>query len=143
MEKRGQAMSEVFDLEAALAADHMHAGVLACAPETSLADVARMMARHRIHCVVVLGDGADHSSWGVVSDVDLVELAAAGTIDGSTAGYAAATPTIVVHPGDTLAHAAQLMAENGVTHLIVAKSQPGRPLGVLSSLDLARALVGA
>jgi CBS domain-containing protein len=35
------------------------------------------------------------------------------------------------------------MAENGVTHLIVAKSQPGRPLGVLSSLDLARALVGA
>lgn len=136
-------MAEVIDLELALVADYMHAGVLACAPETSLADVARMMARHSIHCVVVLGESnLDARGWGVVSDLDLAEMAAAGSVEGRTAGDCAAGPTIVVHPGDTPARAAQLMVVNGVTHVLAAKAQPARPLGVLSTLDLARALVG-
>ena len=135
-------MSQVGDLERLLVADYMHPGVLACAAETSLADVARMMARHRIHCVVVLADREAAQEWGVVSDLDLVEMAAAGSVEGSTAGECAVGPTVVVHPGDTLARAAQLMAENSVAHLLVAKASPARPLGVLSTLDLARALAG-
>lgn len=135
--------SEVIDLERALVADYMHPGVLACAPETSLADVARMMAQHRIHCVVVLGDSNnDAHHWGVVTDLDLAEMAAAGEVEGRSAGDCAAGPTVVVHPGDTLRHAAQLMVDNGATHALVAKERPARPLGVLSTLDLARALVG-
>ena len=135
-------MSQAVDLDRVLVADYMHPGILAVAPETSLADVARMMVRHSIHCVVVLGDEGTAQGWGVVSDLDLAEMAAAGSVEGSTAGACSAGPTVVVHPGDTLAHAAQLMVENGVTHLLVAKAGPARPLGVLSTLDLARALVG-
>jgi CBS domain-containing protein len=135
-------MSQVSDLERLLVADYMHPGILAVAPETSLADVARMMARHSIHCVIVLGDEAGARGWGVVSDLDLAERAAAGLVAGASAGECAAGPTVVVHPGDTLAHAAQLMTENSVAHLLVAKGAPARPLGVLSTLDLARALAG-
>ena len=36
-------------------ADVMTSGVVTCAHETSLTDVARMMARHRVHAIVVLG----------------------------------------------------------------------------------------
>lgn len=136
-------MTDVIDLEQVLVADFMHPGVLACAPETSLADVAGMMARHSIHCVVVLGENfGDARGWGVVSDLDLAEMAAAGSIDGHSARECAAGPTVVVHPGDTLAHAAQLMVDNGVAHALVARAQPARPLGVLSTLDIARALAG-
>ena len=135
-------MSHAVDLDRVLVADYMHAGILAVAPETSLIDVARMMAQHSIHCVVVLGEEADASGWGVVSDLDLAEMAAAGSVESSTAGECAVGPTVVVHPGDTLAHAAQLMAENSVAHLLVARAGPARPLGVLSTLDVARALVG-
>lgn len=135
-------MSQAVDLDRLLVADYMHPGVLACATETPLADVARMMARHSIHCVVVLGIETEAQAWGVVSDLDMIEIAAAGSVDGCTAGECAAGPTVVVHPGDTLTRAAQLMAENGVAHLLVGKADHGRPLGVLSTLDLARALAG-
>lgn len=136
-------MTHAVDLERMLVADYMHPGILAVAPETSLADVARMMVQHTIHCVVVLGEEAGADGWGVVTDLDLAEMAAAGSVEGSTAGGCAVGPTVVVHPGDTLAHAAQLMTENSVAHLLVAKAGPARPLGVLSTLDLARAVVGA
>ena len=141
-ERKGKTMTRGVDLDAAVVADYMHTGVLVCAPEAALVDVAGMMAEHRIHCVVVLGDGEGVDGWGVVSDLDLIELAAAGSLLGRTAADCAVSPTVVVHPGDTLTRAAQLMAENGVAHLVVSKAHPERPLGVLSTLDLARALSG-
>ena len=135
-------MTTAIDLDRALVADHMHVGVLVCAPEASLVDVAGMMAEHRVHCVVVLGDGEGAAGWSVVSDLDVAELAAGGSLDGGTAANCAASPTVVVHPGDSLTRAAQLMTENGVSHLIVSRAHPERPLGVFSTLDLARAIVG-
>src|SRR5690242_9796763 len=42
-------------LERALVGDVMHPGVVSCPPETSLAGVARIMASHHIHAVVVSG----------------------------------------------------------------------------------------
>ena len=69
-------MTRGVDLDAAVVADYMHTGVLVCAPEAALVDVAGMTA------------------------------------------------------------------ENGVAHLVVSKAHPERPLGVLSTLDLARALSG-
>jgi CBS domain-containing protein len=135
-------MTTAIDLDRALVADHMHVGVLVCAPESSLVDVAGMMAEHRVHSVVVLGDGEGVDGWSVVSDLDVAEQVAAGSLEGRTAASCAASPTIVVHPGDSLTRAAQLMAENGVAHLVVSKAHPERPLGIFSTLDLARAIVG-
>jgi CBS domain-containing protein len=55
-------------------------------------------------------------------------------------GSAAEQPACIVAPDDTIAHAARLMAERGVAHLLVADPLSGRPLGVLSTLDVADAL---
>jgi len=54
-----------------------------------------------------------------------------------TAGNLAALDVIAVGPDDELGHAAQLMAEHDVAHLIVVED--GTPIGVLSTLDVARA----
>jgi CBS domain-containing protein len=121
-------------------AEAMHAGVLTCPLEASLADVAEIMAAERIHCVVVLSESSGESPWGVVSDLDLVAAASVRPVDEQTAGGTAATPVVMVRPDDTLMRAAQLMTEHAVTHLLVVDPAGGLPVGVLSTLDVARAL---
>jgi CBS domain-containing protein len=119
--------------------DVMHQGVLTCGRDESLATVARLMADHRVHCIVVTDDPMHAPSlWGVVSDLDLVAAASVRELEEQVAGAAAATPALVIAPDDTLRRAAQLMVEHAVTHLVVVAR--GRPAGVISTLDIATAL---
>ena len=112
----------------------MQVGLFECTPDTDLRSVARLMAGKTIHCVVVVGD-----HWGIVSDLDLMRALGPG-FEELTAGNVAATGFVVVQPDDTIEHAAQLMAEHDTAHLIVASPETGRPVGIVSSLDIARAL---
>jgi CBS domain-containing protein len=124
--------------------DAMHAGVVTCPASAPLQAVAGMMAAHRIHAVVVFDEAAEDAAlWGVVSDLDLVKAANAGAIADRTAGETAVTPVVMVQRDDALAHAAQLMSEHEITHLVVADRRTERPVGVLSTLDVAAALTDA
>lgn len=116
--------------------DAMTPGILTCLPVTPLRVVARMMATHRVHAIVVFGHEDTLLPWGIVSDLDLV-----GAIEsGATAGAIAASPVVTVTPGDSVLHAAQLMREHSTTHVIViADESSPLPIGVLSTLDVARA----
>jgi CBS domain-containing protein len=122
-------------------ADAMTTGVISCTPDTPLRAVARLMATHRVHAVYVFDYGQEDDEaarlWGVVSDVDLV-AAARAEIDERTAGDSSVTPLVSVRSDEQLERAAQLMAENGVSHLAVIDSSTQRPVGVLSTLDIAR-----
>jgi CBS domain-containing protein len=121
--------------------DAMHHGVLSCAPATSLGDVARIMAEHRVHCVVVHEGGQpDAGAWSVVSDRDLMAAAAADRTDEPTAGSVAGTSVPRIGSAEPLMRAAQVMAEHDVSHLLVVGEANGRPEGVLSSLDVAMVL---
>jgi CBS domain-containing protein len=121
--------------------DAMHHGVIVCDRDESLAQVARLMSEHRVHSVVVGGETG--RLWGIVSDLDLVAAAAVRALDEQTAGGTAVTPVVAVAPEHSLQEAAQLMTSYGVAHLVVVEPQTGRPVGVLSTLDLARALAAA
>jgi len=122
----------------------MHPGVVTCPLETPLPTVARMMAMYRIHAVIVFSEDSDETTgadlWGVVSDLDLVKAASAGGIEDRTAGGTAVTPVVTIARDDTLARAAQLMSEHEITHLVVVDPELTRPIGVLSTLDVARVL---
>lgn len=114
--------------------DCMHHGVLSCAADDALQDVAAIMANHRVHAVVITsGNGA--RPIGIVSDLDVV--AAAATQADGTAGQMGATESLTVRADEPLQGAAQLMNEHGVSHLVVVDDAEGYPLGVLSSLDVA------
>ena len=114
----------------------MTSGVIACPPEAPLRTVARLMATHRVHAVAVEGE----LGWGVVSDLDLM-AAAALDLDRRTAGQTASSPALTVLPDESLERVAQLMTENETAHVIVTGPE-GEPTGVVSTLDVARALGG-
>lgn len=117
----------------------MHRGVITCAADAPLTVVARVLAAHRIHCVVV-ATASDPDVWGIVSDLDLLDAAFAGELADRTAGEAAAGCTLTVQAGETLERAAQLMHEYRESHLVVVDSVSHAAIGVLSTLDVADAL---
>jgi CBS domain-containing protein len=127
----------------ATVADVMTEGLISCAPSTPMRSVARLMATHRVHSVFVFDYGQEDDEttelWGLVSDLDLV-AAAWADVDEQTAGESAVTPLVYVAQSDDLRHAAQLMAESGVSHLAVVDPATQRPVGVVSTLDIARAI---
>lgn len=131
-------------LRAARVSDVMSTELVTCAAEVPLAEAAELMTRHRIHSLVVLlpadeGDRLERR-WGVLSDLDLV-AAAPWDVEAMTAGSVAASPTVVVAPDESLAAAALAMAENATAHLLVAERGGGEPVGILSALDVAGAVV--
>jgi CBS domain-containing protein len=126
-------------LDAIAVRDAMHEGVLSCTEDTPLSTVASLMATHGVHCIVVT-DADDRAVWGVVSDLDLVAAAGVRDLDEQSAGGSAATPVLAIGPAEMLQRAAQMMTEHGVAHLLVVDEVTGRPAGVLSTLDVARAL---
>ena len=121
-------------LDARTVGEVMHRGIVTCPPSASLREVAELLADNSVHCVVVAGDPA-RTMWGIVSDLDLVR--GLGSPVALVAGNLAALDVVTVAPGDELRHAAQLMGEHDVAHLIVVED--GTPVGVLSTLDVARA----
>jgi CBS domain-containing protein len=126
--------------------DAMHPGLISCSLDTPLRTAARMMATYRVHAILVTAHGEEElpagGHWGILSDVDLIRAAEAGDIDEQPARTIASTPVLAVATSDELARAAQLMLEHVVTHLIVIEGDSGRPIGVISTLDIARALAG-
>ncbi|MFN8160946.1 MAG: CBS domain-containing protein [Solirubrobacterales bacterium] len=114
-------------------------GVITCPPEAPLREVAGLMAGERVHSVVVsdLPSGAG-AGWGVIADLDLVEAIRMGSA--ASAAEAAATEPLTVDAGAPLERAVQLMVEHEVSHLFVTGPEGGEPIGVVSTLDIARAL---
>ncbi len=124
------------ELSTGTVGDAMSPGVITCLPETPLRIIARMMATYRVHSIVVFGHDDDVAPWGVVSDMDLI-----GAIGGNaTAGAIAATPVVTTTPAETLVRAAQLMREHATAHLLVVADETRLPIGVLSTIDVARSL---
>jgi CBS domain-containing protein len=114
--------------------DCMHRGILSCAGDAPLGEVAGIMAKHRVHAVAVTnGDG--QRVVAVASDLDVVAAAASGKEP--TAMQMAATEPLSISSGDTVQSAAQLMTEHGVAHLVVIDAAGGYPVGIISTLDLA------
>src|SRR5437764_14315885 len=61
----------------ATVADAMHPGIVSCDADDTLTNVARAMANHHVHCIVVTRLSHDRSGeqvvWGLISDLDLLK----------------------------------------------------------------------
>ena len=126
--------------------DAMHPALITCSPDSSLRTIARMMATYRVHAILLTAHGEEElaggSQWGIVSDADLLRATESGDIDELQARTLAAQPVVTIASSEALSNAAQLMVEREVSHLIVLESRSARPIGVVSTLDVARALAG-
>jgi CBS domain-containing protein len=121
--------------------DAMSRGIISCPPEAPLRVVARMMATYGVHAIFVFENGDDDTPrlWAVVSDLDLV-AATQLDLDTLTAGTTAVTPLVSVAADSSIGEAGSLMAQYGVAHLAVTEPDSRRPIGVISTLDIARAV---
>jgi signal-transduction protein with cAMP-binding, CBS, and nucleotidyltransferase domain len=129
--------------EAATVSDAMTQGVISCPPETPLRVVARMMTTFGVHAIFVFEhvdeDDEARQLWAVVSDLDLV-AATRLDLDELTAGSAAVSPLVTVAADSSIAAAGSLMSQYGTAHLAVTDPASRRPIGVISTLDIARAI---
>jgi CBS domain-containing protein len=131
------------EFERATVGDAMSRGVISCPPETPLRVVARMMATFGVHAIFVFEhvdeDDEVQRLWAVVSDLDLV-AATQLDLDTVTAGASAVTPLVSVAADSSIAEAGSLMAQYGIAHLAVTDPGSRSPIGVISTLDIARAV---
>ena len=119
--------------------DHLLAGQLTAHDREDDGDLPCARHPRTAHGDEELAGG---SYWGIVSDADLLRAAESGDIDEQKARTLAAQPVVTIASSEALSHAAQLMVDRDVSHLIVIESRSARPIGVLSTLDVARALAG-
>lgn len=122
-------------------ADAMRPGLISCPAYTGVLAIAEMMASYHVHAVVVEGVASETGAppgqeWGIVSDIDLARAAAQGQLQ-ATAGELAGMGAIFIDPGQPLKRAAELMSEHRVSHLVVSTAPTARPVGIISTLDLA------
>lgn len=120
--------------------DAMRPWVLTCEPDTALVTAAQRMAGEHVHALVILHDTVDggHVSrrpWVVLTDHDVLRCAA--RMEELTAGQAATGELLEVGPDDRLADVADRMLEHRVAHALVVDPGTGRPVGVVSTLDVA------
>ncbi len=130
-------------IDHATVSDAMHPGVLCAEPDATMTELARLMATHHVHCLVVMGisheQGGESLAWGMLTDVDLLQAGiTAGAED--TAATLARQPIITVEPATPLREAAELMHRHAATHVLVVDPRAQRPVGVLSTLDVAGVL---
>ncbi len=128
-------------LEHATVADAMHPGLLTYDRDTPLTELARMMATRHVHCIAVTDERESDGAFisGIVSDLDLVEAGLRGGAE-PTAGEIARPSPMTVESTMPLREAVTLMVAKGVAHVIVTEPLTGRPIGVLSTLDVAGVL---
>lgn len=126
-------------LEGRSVGDVATAEIVTCGADAPLEEVAWTMSVNRIHAIIVKDEERDQLP--VISDSDLIAAAQSGRFHELSAADIAGTEEVGVHVEDSLGRAAQLLAEHGVSHLIV-RDHDGTPVGIVSSLDLADAIAG-
>jgi crotonyl-CoA carboxylase/reductase len=127
------------DMDRRLVRDMMHYGVIACALDTPVNEVARRMTSYHVHAIVVTD--SEGFATGIVSQTDVV-LARQGRgaeeLAQLTAGDIMTAALITCTPDSTVAEAITLMARNRIHRLVVVDTRAGKPwpVGVLSMTDI-------
>jgi len=135
----------------------MSAAVVTVRPETSVKDVARLLAERKISGIPVVS--GDDEVVGVISEADLLVKEAGRTprrgsvlgsllgsrrpggrrkLEARLAGEAMTSPPITIAPYSAIATAAETMLAHGVKRLPVVRAD--RLVGIVSRSDLMRAL---
>lgn len=122
--------------------DLMRPNIISCPPGTPLAEAANMLARHRVHALIV--SDAAGLPLGVVSDLDLLaggwmsHDAGSAAAHAVTAGQLMQAPVAVIDASAPASEAAARLRREGLHRLVVTDMD--RPVGVISVADLVRGL---
>jgi CBS domain-containing protein len=110
--------------------------VATVAQTASLCDAVRILDERRIGALVVSGDG--RAIEGIISERDIVRVAAGGAIDDVTVGAVMSTNVVTCSAGDGVDRLMALMTERRIRHLPVVDER-GQLAGIVSIGDVVKA----
>ncbi len=113
----------------------MRRGVITCAEETSLREVAQVMVANAIHYCVVTNQ--DNEVKGIISSRSLLK-GFGMDFDKAMAKDILVPYTFTITPSSPLKEAISLMSKKKIEHLIVVSDRPGSKaiLGLLHAEDI-------
>ena len=122
--------------------DLMHKGVIACAPDTTMDEVVRIVNDTSVHAIVVIAD--DHHPIGMVAHLDIVKLFGQD-LPRYTAQDVMQDAVILIDVTQPASQAAAMMLEHSVDRLLVVETEADKqtPVGVISTTDLVKDMRGA
>ncbi|MCC6189681.1 MAG: CBS domain-containing protein [Anaerolineales bacterium] len=122
--------------------DLMRSNLISCPPSTTLGEAASMLARHRVHALIVAD--ATGLPLGMLSDLDLLggdwisNSARLSAVRAMTAGQVMQSPVAAIDASAPASEAAARLRAEGIHRLVVTDMD--RPVGVISVADLVRGL---
>ena len=116
-------------------ADIMTRDVTVVRREVDVRSVTELFVRQRIGCVPVVDDTG--RPVGVITKSDVVQRLAAGAATAQTAADLMRPITIAINERTTIAHAAGLMAVEGVHHILIVDLD-GLLVGIVTTFDIVR-----
>jgi len=121
--------------------DLMHKGVIACYPEDTIKEIAKMMDTYQIRSIVVMDETGE--VWGLVSIMELIPLLGKD-LEKIHAQEIMRPYKIEVDPQWPISEAVQLMKKRKIEHLVVIDPHAGvrRPIGILTSFDIVQFMAG-
>lgn len=109
--------------------------------DAQASEAERLLKTYRVSGLPVVSGGV---TVGVISQTDLVVARSSAMISGNWARllvrHLMTTPAVTVHAGTSLARAAHLMVTRYIHRLVVVDDEDS-PIGLVSALDLLRALL--
>jgi CBS domain-containing protein len=124
-------------------ADLMSAPVASCSGDTTLGELATLLAERRIHGVVVLDESG--AAAGVVADTDVLagewlatDADSLAAMRSMTAAELMTSPPVTIDADAPIGDAAARLHDARLSRLVVVRE--GKPVGVLGTSDLVRHL---
>ncbi|MEO0827379.1 MAG: EAL domain-containing protein [Cyanobacteria bacterium J06642_9] len=123
----------------------MSTQVIDAAPETTVLNLAQLMATHHVSCVVITQQKTSPAASspipvGIVTERDIVQFQALElNLSIHQAQTVMSTPLVCLRPEDSLWHAHQTMARMHVRRLVVANAQ-GTLVGIVTQTSILAAL---
>jgi CBS domain-containing protein len=119
----------------------MHRGVITCAADTPLKEVARIMNATDVHALFVVDE--HDVVLGVISHMDMLRAFGHDLYD-QKAQDVMTTEILSISPETPVTEAAALMLEHRVHRLLVATEREGHklPIGIISTTDVIDAMWG-
>lgn len=106
----------------------------------SVCDAIRLLGERRIGALVVSGDG--RAIEGIISERDIVRVAADGRLDDLAVGAVMSTQVVTCSTADGVDRLMQLMTERRIRHLPVVDDR-GHLAGIISIGDVVKARLTA
>lgn len=122
--------------------DIMSHKVIMIKPSETLTEASKLMKANRISCLPIAEDG---KIIGIITTTDLVNIYTSADKEHhmdpwSPVSKFMSSPVVTIGPDEEIKAASSLMNEKHFHHLVVMTDDHKTPLGIISSLDIAKSV---